>query len=129
MSAEEKSVLIVDADQDMCWLLQKVLQGLPCKVAISNTWEAAEAVLAVRKFDLVLLDIPLEELAVPQILGRIEERQPQAKTIVISSYKAGVPMKDIDKSTKYILLYKPFAIDGLLRAVSRALGLNREGDY
>jgi len=121
MSLKGKAILIIDSDQDMCWLLKKVLTDLGCRVLVSHTWEKTIQYVTDKKIDLVLLDVPLTNFSATKVLQFIKEAQLQAPIIIITPFPSESLRKRMKELKQDNFIDKPFVIDNLITRVKHAL--------
>ncbi|MDD5760364.1 MAG: response regulator [Desulfobulbaceae bacterium] len=117
------SVLIVDDDENICALLQRILEaaGHSCKKA--TTGEKALDILAQESFAVVLCDINLPGLSGLEMLSRGRQRpEPPAFVMVTALRDREVAVNALNKGAcGYIV--KPFSSDEVLIQIEVALHL------
>lgn len=86
MKDEQKIILIVDDEPDMCWVLRHILQqkGYPSRTAL--TGEEALKFVETEQFSLVFLDAKLPDMEGLDLAVRIREVAPSTSIVIISGY-------------------------------------------
>jgi DNA-binding NtrC family response regulator len=126
MTGEVKTILIVDSDKDMCWLLERVLKAKNCHIMASDSWENILGLVSQKKPDLVLLDMPLNNISPTKMLNFIRDSQPDTPVIVIAPYVNEGLVSQMKGLGNYKFIAKPFVIENLILAVKQALSLPGE---
>ena len=79
-------ILIVDDEQDMCKVLQGLLEPAGHEVECVFDATSALAALAEQPFHLVLADIMMPEIDGMELLQRIKETDPSIAVVLITAY-------------------------------------------
>jgi DNA-binding NtrC family response regulator len=112
-------VLVVDDEALIRWSLRKALTTLGCDVL-----EAGDAQSALRltsdhgNFDAVVLDLKLPDSQDLGLLGRLRERLPEARLVLMTAF--GTPETEADAMTlgAYRVVRKPFDVKALAALVA-----------
>ena len=81
-----KNILIVDDEEDLCWLLTNTLQSKGYNVSAAHSLIKAIACLKKKVPHLVLLDLKLPDGKGMDLLPEIKAAAPQAIVVIISAY-------------------------------------------
>ncbi len=123
MNNQSKTILIVDSDEDMCWLLKKVLCQGNYKIITSDDWKTTLSLVSQKKPDLVLLDIPLNNISSSRMLKFIREYKPSLPAIVITPDLNENLLERIKALGNCKFIAKPFVIENLVTLVKQTLKL------
>ena len=83
---DNKNVLVVDDDQDLCLLLARLLTKAGYTVSTANRGSSARTILAEKQFDLVLCDHRLPDTDAVQMLQHIRGISSSIQVIIITGY-------------------------------------------
>lgn len=81
-----KNILIVDDEEDLCWLLTNALQSKGYKVSVAHSIIKGIDCLKKKIPHLVLLDLKLPDGDGMDMLPEIKAAAPQAVVVIISAY-------------------------------------------
>ncbi|MCF8129791.1 MAG: response regulator [Deltaproteobacteria bacterium] len=115
---EIQNILIIDDEEDLCWLLSSTLSGKGYHVATANTLQQGMALLK-ENLDLVFLDLKLPDGDGMDILPMIKEQTPEAFVVVISAYGSGERMEDASDKGVYGFIDKPFTEEKIMLILER----------
>lgn len=105
--SKEFNVLVVDDDEDVGYLFDRLLGG-PQKVVIAaDGYDALEKVKA-KKFDLIFLDVRLPGLGGVETLKKIKELSPDTIVIMMSGHDVDNEIKQAFSFGAQDFLEKPF---------------------
>ncbi|MBN2705928.1 MAG: response regulator [Deltaproteobacteria bacterium] len=117
----EVNILVVDDDEGIVEILDDYLRELGYRVVCAaNGVEALER-LDEKDFDLLLTDINMPRMNGMELVERIKTREKTPTTIMITAYASIQSAVDALKCGVYDYLTKPFVLDEVKNAVSRAL--------
>ena len=116
-----ETVLVVDDDQDMCWVLEAALGGLGCAVTTVGSARGAISSVAEHAFPVAFVDARLPDMDGLRLIEELRRLQPVMRVILISGYyieddmriSEAVRAREIDG-----FLAKPFQIDLVVAAVT-----------
>jgi PAS domain S-box-containing protein len=122
-------VLLVEDDADVRDVVQGFVDALGCEVETARSAESALALLAARRFDLLLTDIALGAgMRGTELARQAQARQPGLAVLLISGFAAEMLDQERqregardDGKLPWELLRKPFSREELMRALGRAL--------
>ncbi len=125
MATEKVRVLIVDDEKSVRKLISRVLgsKGYDCSTAADGT-EALQR-LAMKSFDVVLLDIRMPDISGMEALPRISAGYPDVCVIMLTAVvDMNTAVEALDRGAcDYVT--KPFDTEDLVMRVERALNVKR----
>jgi CheY-like chemotaxis protein len=113
-----ENILIIDDEEDLCWLLSNILRAKGYNVIIANTISEGAARLN-ESLDLVFLDLKLPDGNGMDILPKIKEINSETLVTIISAY-GGVEKRE--KATEKGVcgfIDKPFTEENILSLLSQ----------
>ena len=104
------TVLLVEDEEQMLYLLEKVLSRHGYKVLKASDGETAIKTYERHKetIDIVLLDVGLPKLAGQDVLIKVKSENPDAKIVVASGYLEPELKSEIDRTGVKYFLQKPY---------------------
>ena len=121
-------LLVVDDEQSICWGLSKLGESIGHEVAVaSSAEEALEAVESVRP-DLIVLDVRLPGMDGLSAIEQFRQRIGQVPIIVITAYGDLETAVEAVRTGAFEYIVKPFDLDTLQLALTRALTTNKAPD-
>lgn len=112
-----RKVLLLDVDpasQDQC---ARILRDCACEPCAANSASGALALLASRKFEVILLDFRLASQGGHDLLTAVKHAQPGVKVILMVEGIGNPPPDQPLRLRGYTLLTKPLKIEDLARAM------------
>jgi DNA-binding NtrC family response regulator len=125
------SILIVDDERDIRSSFKRVLRKL-YNVYLAGTGAEAVDILSKKSIDVVLLDIRLPDANGVELIEVLKNIDPEAEIIMVTAIREVQSAVKAIKSGAFEYLVKPFVIEDIQIAVSRALekrGLMRQVSY
>ena len=119
--AEMVRVLIVDDDEKMRTILQKVLQREGYDVALANNGQNAIYHLQKTGFDLVLSDIRMPGMDGLELLQKIRDISTDITVVMMTAFGSVDSAVEAMKQGAYDYINKPFKMDEVLICLSRAV--------
>ena len=124
MSERAKQVLIVDDEESMRLLLQRILKSIPgLETTLTDSGDGAVSLATQRSFDLILMDLLMPGLGGIEALTRIRRSSASKATpVIIVSVIADSDTRIVCRSLgvkDYVV--KPIQREALLQAVRGAL--------
>jgi len=114
-----EAILVVDDDQDMCWVLEVALAGLGYVVKTVGTAQSAIASVADHPFPVAFVDARLPDLDGLRLVEELRGLRPAMRIIMISGYyledDARI-LKAMRESRIDGFLAKPFQIETIVKA-------------
>jgi two-component system response regulator HydG len=114
-------ILVVDDDQDACWILSEVLRNEGYETVVANDGRTAIRAIANRPHDLVLLDMKLPEMDGFQVIEEIKRLDRDQAVIMLTAYGE---IKDAVKAVRLgaaDFITKPFVNRELVRVIRNVL--------
>jgi len=115
---EIQNILIIDDEEDLCWLLSSALLDRGYNAATANTLQQG-IVLLKENPDLIFLDLKLPDGDGMDILPIIEKQSPESFVVVISAYGSEERMEDARDKGVYGFIDKPFTEEKIMRILER----------
>jgi DNA-binding NtrC family response regulator len=115
-----ETVLVVDDDKDMCWVLEVALAGLGCAVTTVDSARSAISSVAERAFPIAFVDARLPDMDGLRLIEELRRLRPTMRIIMISGYYLEDDMRISDAVRACEIdgfLAKPFQIDAVAAAV------------
>ncbi len=113
-----KNILIIDDEEDLCWLLSNVLTGKGYNVSTANALSEGVAHLNDTP-DLILLDLKLPDGDGMDILPRIKTITPQSIVVIISAYGSEERRQDANDRGVHSFIDKPLSEEKILETIGR----------
>jgi len=114
-----KNVLIVDDEEDMCWLLTNALQSKGYNVSTANTIIKGMGCLKKEAPDLVLLDLKLPDGDGMDMLSEIKAAAPQIVVVIISAYGSEEKRAEAEGKGVHAFIDKPFTGEKILETIAQ----------
>ena len=115
-----KNVLIVDDEEDLCWLLTNALQSKGYNVSVANSIIKGIACLKKKVPNLVLLDLKLPDGNGMDMLPEIKAAAPQAVVVIISAYGSEEKRAEAkNQEGVYGFIDKPFTEESILEIIAQ----------
>ncbi|MBX2972105.1 MAG: sigma-54-dependent Fis family transcriptional regulator [Flavobacteriales bacterium] len=115
------NILVIDDDQDLCTLLDRLLSKYGYAVTTANRGATAREEMAARHFDLVLCDHRLPDTDAPRMLEHIRSTAPGTQVIIITGYSEVRLAVELMRKGAFDYIGKPLYPDELLMRVQDAL--------
>ena len=117
-------ILLVEDDEDLCELMQEILQGDGYEIEIAHNGAQALALNFVEPADLVITDVFMPKINGLETIVELRKQNPDLHFIAISG-GGEETLSLARKIGAHATLGKPFSCDKLLRAVSGLIGYSR----
>ena len=115
-----KNVLIVDDEEDLCWLLTNALKRKGYNVSAANSIIKGIACLKKKVPNLVLLDLKLPDGNGMDMLPEIKAAAPQAVVVIISAYGSEEKRAEAkDQEGVHGFIDKPFTEERILETIAK----------
>ncbi|MDI3542494.1 MAG: hypothetical protein PWP57_97 [Candidatus Atribacteria bacterium] len=125
-------ILVVDDEESLREMLQEFLEGEGMLVELAQNGQEALEKLRSLNLDLVLLDLRMPGISGIEILQEIKKEEPDLPVVVITAYGSVDNAVETLKMGAFDFITKPFKLEELRNAISRALEvelLKRERQY
>ena len=114
-----KNVLIVDDEEDLCWLLTNALQSKGYNVSAANGIIEGMASLKKEAPDLILLDLKLPDGDGMDMLPGIKAAAPQTIVVIISAYGSEEKRAEAEDKGVHDFIDKPFTEERILKVIAQ----------
>ncbi len=114
-----KNVLIVDDEEDLCWLLVNTLQSKRYNVSVANGIIKGMACLKKESPDLVLLDLKLPDGDGMDMLPEIKAAAPRAVVVIVSAYGSEEKRAEAKDKGVHGFIDKPFTGERILETIAQ----------
>lgn len=114
-------IMVVDDDQDLRENLDEILSSAGFAVTLAANGKEALEQIALRRFDLVLLDLVMPGLSGLEVLRRIREKLPRLPVIMFSAFASVENAVEAMRQGAQDYVTKPFRVETLLTSVRRTL--------
>lgn len=112
-------LLLVDDDRELCQVLWDVLREQHIRCGLAASVDSAARELQTRAFDVVIIDLKLQQGDGAQVFAQVREHNPAARTVLITGFR--------DEMTELVdrvraegadaVCFKPFNVQELLNTV------------
>ncbi|MFT7692265.1 MAG: DNA-binding NtrC family response regulator [Candidatus Latescibacterota bacterium] len=119
--AESAHILIVDDDEKMQALLQKVLVREGYETTLANNGEEALNSINEHNFDIVISDIRMPNMDGLTLLREIQEKESEITVIMMTAFGSVDSAVEAMKQGAYDYISKPFKMDEVLIVLSRVV--------
>jgi two-component system NtrC family response regulator len=116
-----QTVLVIDDDNNMRWVIRRALTQAGYNVAMAASGEEGLELLAQEPIDLVLLDLKMPGLDGLGVLRRFRQGPADVPVILLTAYASVQTAVEAMKLGATDYLSKPFDVEALKLAVERAL--------
>ena len=116
-----RTILIVDDEPNMRWVLGRALEQAGYTVHSAESGDDAASLLGRAAIDLVLLDLKLKREDGLTILRRLRERQPDVVVIMLTAYGTVSNAVEAMQLGAADFLRKPFDVEEVVFKIARAL--------
>lgn len=115
------TVLVIDDDQNMRWVLQRALSPSGLEVLTAPSGEAGLVTLAQKGADVVLLDLKMAGLDGLATLKRIRQMKPDVPVILLTAYASVPTAVEAMRLGATDYLRKPFDVEEVRFALAKAM--------
>ena len=121
MKIEQKTILVIDDEKNMCHMLQKILQNVGYSVDTSS--DSIEGLKKINTFDydFILCDLKMPGLDGIGILKKIQDKIEKTSVIMMSAYGTIDTAIEAIKLGAFDFISKPFKSDEILIVLKKAL--------
>ena len=118
-------ILIVDDEIRMLESLSVLMSGQGYRVETASSGSEALDKLAVRDFDVILLDMLLDDMDGYQVMERVRAFSPDALVVIMTGNASVESAVKALKLGAYSYLKKPFEVEDLFKTIENALSQKR----
>lgn len=109
----EKSILVVDDEENLGLLLERVFRREGYVVATASSAQRALDLLAQRNFAAAIVDIRMYPVDGVALLGEIRRRSPTTRVIMVTGYPTSDSHNECMQNGASAYLVKPFDLENL----------------
>jgi two-component system, NtrC family, response regulator HydG len=114
-------VLLVDDDQELCASLWDILRSQGIRVKLAHNVADASAALENQEYQVAIVDLKLPGGDGLEVCAEVKEKNPQAKTVLITGFRA-----ELDRQAGHLPVvdatcFKPFDVAELLATIRRLI--------
>jgi CheY-like chemotaxis protein len=122
-----KNVLIVDDEQIILDVLQRILLRLGYDAVVSDSGELAIEKFLNEEFDLVLMDILMPEMSGFDVARKMREIKPDQKIVIVTGLgtDAAIAQADLEQIDIDDVLPKPFSFENVRLLLDREINNNQ----
>jgi len=113
-----RNILIIDDEEDLCWLLSNTLRAKGYNVSIANSIRDGVDCLKEGP-DLVFLDLKLPDGDGMDLVPKIKEIIRQALVVIISAYGSEEKRAESEKKGVHGFIDKPFTEEKVLKIIGQ----------
>ncbi len=119
---EERALLIVDDDQDICLNLRDIFAQLGYSADVARDGVAALEMAQRRRYRVALVDYKMPGMDGACLVERMRKISPSTLPIMITAHAALPELDSITRQKAYPVLSKPIDVRQLVPLVEQALG-------
>ena len=119
LRAPPETILVVDDDQDMRWVLEGALADIGCVVTAVGSAGSAISVVTERAFPVAFVDARLPDMDGMRLIAELRALRPSMRIIMISGYFLADDMRILEAVSSSAIdgfLAKPFQIEAIVAA-------------
>lgn len=120
-SLAARAILVVDDDPAVRLVSGEMLARLGCTVQVAGSGAEGLDALARQQFDAVLIDLAMPDMSGMQLYAAIRASQPALPVIIMTGLTTSTADPLVADGTPTWLLGKPFSVNELGVAITRAL--------
>jgi DNA-binding NtrC family response regulator len=124
VSLLKRVVLVVDDDPDICWALERLVEGLEAQCIRALDCQGALQAARLNRLALVLLDAKLPDIDGLDLARQIRDAAPGVPIMMISGYfykDDPAIQAALEQGLIYGFVEKPFSHTAIIRAMEAAL--------
>ena len=122
-----QKILVIDDDKDLCFLLNQFLSRKGYDVTVIYSGEEAVEYLETNKPDLILCDLRLEDIDGIALLGKVKEKYPDLRVIIITGHSDIKTSALALKQGAFDYVVKPLITEQILLTIQEALNNKKDG--
>lgn len=114
---DNKSILIIDDEKDMCEMLQEILQLEGLTTEIVNSGREALERCSSNSYKIIIVDLLMGEMDGITTIKNLKDILPDTKFFVMTAYRDCPELDDKEKYGIVGVFYKPFSIEDFLNTL------------
>ena len=114
----EKTVLIIDDDTLLCWVLERRLSLMGVNAVSASTGDEGLNKVRQQTYDLIFVDINLPDINGLELLDKIQELSLHSKLIVITAETNEDYRRDAINKGAFDFIEKPFGFSEIKKVVN-----------
>jgi DNA-binding NtrC family response regulator len=118
------NVLVVDDDNAVCRIVERMLSDEPYQVQTSQSVADALQAIEQKAFDAYVMDYKLPDGSGLDVAERIRSKGSEVPIILISGYDTTFVASRAEKLNIFDFLQKPFSREMICKALKKAIGSN-----
>ena len=112
------NILIIDDEEDLCWLLSNTLRTKRYNVSTANA--LSDAMVSLKEApDLIFLDLKLPDGNGMDLLPKIKEITPQSLIVIISAYGGEEKRAEAEDKGVHDFIDKPCTEEAILQTIKK----------
>jgi len=119
-------ILVVDDEEDLCWMIEKALHPAGFSVNSANSGKKALAYLANKNYRVAFVDAKIPDMDGLNLAGLIRQRSPLTSVILISGYyyqEDKTIVEGLNNNLFSGFIAKPFDLNEVRRLTCHAVKL------
>ena len=121
MTAEKVSMLVVDDEESIRNLLQRILEGAGYRVTAVASGKEALFKVSLGEVEVVLLDVKMPEMSGIEVLSKLTAESPDVCVIMVTSVVDTKTAVEAMKLGAYEYITKPFSNKQIVERVQKLL--------
>ena len=115
------AILLVDDDEELCEVLQDILQAQDYATESAHSGLEAEEKLKERKFNLAFVDIRLPDMTGTDLVLRLKQIDPDMEIIILTAYATLETSVRALRNGVFDYVMKPFSVEEIMASIKAAL--------
>jgi CheY-like chemotaxis protein len=121
----KKSILSINGNKPMNYLLQTVLSGRYSFLAVSDVFEAVQELKKRLEIELIIIDVDYHEQENWDFIQHIRTSGlHQDKRFIVLTSKENKTGKKVDEVKEYVFIYKPFSPLDMIKTIDELMFAN-----
>jgi len=119
--SEDKHILVVDDEPDLCWNFRQILESEGYKVSTANGGEEAIDIVKKGNIDLIIMDVMLPGIDGIETYRRIKKMGANLPVIMITGYTSTNKAMEAIKLGAVDYITKPFSNEYIINLIKSVL--------
>jgi DNA-binding NtrC family response regulator len=132
MQDEKVQILVVDDEEDLCWVIKNALRPAGYAVKSANSGTQALAYLSKKNYKVAFVDAKIPDMDGLHLAALIRQRSPRTNIILISGYYYQEDKTIVEglKNNLFMgFIAKPFDLNEIRRLTRQAIELTESKPY